>query len=220
MDLNELGISALHRLFSLQRAAGQVDFDRISGNGLAAVGIPANDSKAFAAAIHRTTGSPIFRHGWRRRMPGSFACAKPRPVTGAPSSSAAAITRRRCWSRHEHSRWSTMRSATAITPMSSDWYWSRTRNSVHVFLAQFEEVTGVPSAQGLGKTRWGGLGKERLSDVDWEAHRQMLCSHQTFRNFSIRDGGQTARSCGFASAANRASTATGALLAISALPLT
>ena len=67
--------------------------------------------------------------------------------------------------------------------MSSDWYWEQDDQLRFTYFSrEFEEVTGVPSANGLGKTRWQGLGKERLSAVDWDAHRSMLEAHLPFRN--------------------------------------
>lgn len=67
--------------------------------------------------------------------------------------------------------------------MSSDWYWEQDEEFRFTYFSrEFEEVTGVPSSRGLGKTRWQGLGKERLSNIDWAAHEQSLRAHQPFRN--------------------------------------
>ncbi|MCK6405733.1 MAG: ATP-binding protein [Rhodocyclaceae bacterium] len=68
--------------------------------------------------------------------------------------------------------------------MSSDWYWEQDEAFRFTYFSrEFEEVTGVPSASGLGKTRWQGLGRERLSDVDWDEHQRLLEAHRPFRNF-------------------------------------
>lgn len=68
--------------------------------------------------------------------------------------------------------------------MSSDWYWEQDAEFRFTYFSrEFEEVTGVPSSAGLGKTRWGGLGRDRFGNVDWPAHQKMLEAHQPFRNF-------------------------------------
>ncbi len=68
--------------------------------------------------------------------------------------------------------------------MSSDWYWEQDAKLCFTYFSrEFEEITGVPSAKGLGKTRWEGLGRERLGNVDWAAHQQVLAERRPFRNF-------------------------------------
>ena len=68
--------------------------------------------------------------------------------------------------------------------MSSDWYWEQDAELRFTYFSrEFEEITGVPSAKGLGKTRWEGLGRERLGNVDWPAHQRTLEAHRPFRNF-------------------------------------
>ncbi len=70
------------------------------------------------------------------------------------------------------------------TEITSDWYWEMDESHrFSYFSREFEEITGLPSASALGKTRWEGLGKERLGQVDWEAHRQSMFAHQPMRNF-------------------------------------
>lgn len=184
MDLNELVASLPCIVFSLQRAAGQVDFDRISGNGLAAVGIPANDSKAFAAAIHPDDlahfSTPAGDDETRVIRLRETATGHWRPFFLRCCNHAGVLVA----AGEQQSLVDDAQRYRDYAEMSSDWYWEQDAEFRFTYFSrEFEEVTGVPSAQGLGKTRWGGLGKERLSDVDWEAHRQMLCSHQTFRNF-------------------------------------
>lgn len=68
--------------------------------------------------------------------------------------------------------------------MSSDWYWEQDGEFRFTYFSrEFEEITGVPSAKGLGRTRWEGLGRERLGNVDWPAHQKLLQAHLPFRNF-------------------------------------
>lgn len=70
------------------------------------------------------------------------------------------------------------------TEITSDWYWEMDETlRFSYFSREFEEVTGVPSANALGRTRWDGLGKERLGNVDWEGHKQAMFAHQPIRNF-------------------------------------
>lgn len=70
------------------------------------------------------------------------------------------------------------------TEITSDWYWETdAEHRFSYFSREFEEVSGVPSASVLGKTRWEGFSKERLGNIDWEAHRQLMFDHQPFRNF-------------------------------------
>lgn len=70
------------------------------------------------------------------------------------------------------------------TEITSDWYWETdVEHRFTYFSREFEEITGVPSAGALGKTRWDGLGQERLGNADWEAHKQLMFDHHPFRNF-------------------------------------
>ncbi|MBI1904984.1 MAG: PAS domain S-box protein [Rhodocyclales bacterium] len=70
------------------------------------------------------------------------------------------------------------------TEIASDWYWEMDEDlRFSYFSREFEQVTGVPIANAIGKTRWGGLGRENLGNVDWEAHKQQLFAHLPFRNF-------------------------------------
>lgn len=70
------------------------------------------------------------------------------------------------------------------TEISSDWYWEQDAELRFTYFSrEFEEITGVPSASALGKTRWQGLGREQLGHVDWLAHRRETEAHQPFRNF-------------------------------------
>lgn len=70
------------------------------------------------------------------------------------------------------------------TEITSDWYWEMDEtHRFNYFSREFEEITGVPSANALGRTRWDGLGKERLGHVDWDAHKQTMFAHQPIRNF-------------------------------------
>ncbi|MBI2306960.1 MAG: PAS domain S-box protein [Rhodocyclales bacterium] len=68
--------------------------------------------------------------------------------------------------------------------ISSDWYWEQDAELRFTYFSrEFEEITGVPTASALGKTRWQGLGREQLGDVDWAAHRRETEAHRPFRNF-------------------------------------
>lgn len=68
--------------------------------------------------------------------------------------------------------------------MSSDWYWEQDAELRFTYFSrEFEEITGVPSAKGLGRTRWEGLGRERLGNVDWAVHQRTLSERRPFRNF-------------------------------------
>ncbi|MBK7357254.1 ATP-binding protein [Propionivibrio sp.] len=70
------------------------------------------------------------------------------------------------------------------TEITSDWYWETdAEHRFSYFSREFEEVSGVPSASVLGKTRWDGIGKERLGNIDWEAHKQLMFDQKPFRNF-------------------------------------
>ncbi|OGB34356.1 MAG: hypothetical protein A3F78_06735 [Burkholderiales bacterium RIFCSPLOWO2_12_FULL_61_40] len=70
------------------------------------------------------------------------------------------------------------------TEITSDWYWEMdAQHRFSYFSREFEEITGLPSSAALGRTRWDGLGKERLGHIDWEAHQQQLFAHQPIRNF-------------------------------------
>jgi PAS domain S-box-containing protein len=70
------------------------------------------------------------------------------------------------------------------TEITSDWYWEMDEaHRFTYFSREFEEVTGLPSANALGKTRWDGLGREHLGNIDWEAHKQSMYAHKPIRNF-------------------------------------
>lgn len=70
------------------------------------------------------------------------------------------------------------------TEITSDWYWEMDEeHRFSYFSREFEEVTGLPSAGALGKTRWGGLGRDNLGHIDWEAHKQLMYAHKPIRNF-------------------------------------
>jgi two-component system, NtrC family, sensor kinase len=70
------------------------------------------------------------------------------------------------------------------TEITSDWYWEMDEAFRFTYFSrEFEEISGVPSASALGKTRWDGLGKEAVGNPDWEAHKQAMFDHQPIRNF-------------------------------------
>ncbi|BAL23520.1 nitrogen regulation protein NR(II) [Azoarcus sp. KH32C] len=78
--------------------------------------------------------------------------------------------------------------------MSSDWYWEQDAAFRFTYFSrEFEEITGVPKAVGLGKTRWEALSRERLGNVDWEAHKRLLAEHRPFRNFEYPGKGPDGR---------------------------
>jgi len=68
--------------------------------------------------------------------------------------------------------------------ISSDWYWEQDAGLRFTYFSrEFERISGVPTASGLGRTRWEGLGRERLGNVDWQAHQEELYAHRAFRDF-------------------------------------
>lgn len=68
--------------------------------------------------------------------------------------------------------------------ISSDWYWEQDAELKFTYFSrEFEEISGVPSANALGRTRWDGLGREQLGNIDWAAHRRTTEAHRPFRNF-------------------------------------
>ncbi|MFC5301658.1 two-component system sensor histidine kinase NtrB [Azospira restricta] len=68
--------------------------------------------------------------------------------------------------------------------ISSDWYWEQDAELRFTYFSrEFEQITGVPTASALGKTRWQGLGREQIGNVDWAAHRRETEAHRPFRNF-------------------------------------
>lgn len=81
-----------------------------------------------------------------------------------------------------------------FTELSSDWYWEMDeQHRFSYFSREFEQVSGVASSSALGKTRWDGLGRERLGNIDWEAHRAQMNAHRPFRNFEYPSRRQDGR---------------------------
>ncbi|MBC7860509.1 MAG: PAS domain S-box protein [Burkholderiaceae bacterium] len=70
------------------------------------------------------------------------------------------------------------------TEITSDWYWEMDDAFRFTYFSrEFEEISGVSSASALGKTRWDGLGKGAVGNLDWEAHKQAMFDHQPIRDF-------------------------------------
>ncbi|MFN7861770.1 MAG: EAL domain-containing protein [Curvibacter sp.] len=74
----------------------------------------------------------------------------------------------------------------SLTDLSSDWYWEIDENFRFTNFAGFrEDKSTLTLADSLGKTRWE-LGALNLSEEDWQAHRAVLESHQTFRDLELQ----------------------------------
>lgn len=69
--------------------------------------------------------------------------------------------------------------------LSSDWYWEQDEHfRFTYFSSEFQEITGISSADVFGMTRWESLGRGAESEgVDWDSHRETLSAHRPFRNF-------------------------------------
>ena len=65
----------------------------------------------------------------------------------------------------------------------ADWFWEMDENLRFSFFSdRFEEVTGVPPGNLLGKTREES-GAPDISPEYWQEHLEILGNHQAFRNF-------------------------------------
>jgi diguanylate cyclase (GGDEF)-like protein/PAS domain S-box-containing protein len=74
----------------------------------------------------------------------------------------------------------------SLTDLSSDWYWEIDENFRFTNFAGYREGKSIMTqADSLGRTRWE-LGALNLSDEDWQAHRAVLESHQTFRDLELQ----------------------------------
>ncbi len=79
----------------------------------------------------------------------------------------------------------------SLTALSSDWYWEQDENFRFVRVDGYAVENDVPSSAFVGLTRWE-TGVGGVSEAQWQAHRQALEAHQTFRNFefhrTLKDG--------------------------------
>lgn len=73
----------------------------------------------------------------------------------------------------------------SLIDLSSDWYWDINENfRFSRFDGYREDKIGSTSEQTLGKTRWE-MGALNMTQADWEAHRALLETHQTFHDFEL-----------------------------------
>ena len=73
-----------------------------------------------------------------------------------------------------------------LTQLSSDWYWEQDVQHRFVMLSgAVTASTGLNTLDCIGKTHWE-LPVQNFSPLDWERHRQVLDSHQVFRDLEIR----------------------------------
>ena len=73
-----------------------------------------------------------------------------------------------------------------LTQLSSDWYWEQDAQHRFVMLSgAVSASTGLSTLDFIGKTHWE-LPSQNLTQQDWARHRQVLESHQEFRDLEIR----------------------------------
>ncbi|OYT90602.1 MAG: GGDEF domain-containing protein [Burkholderiales bacterium PBB3] len=73
-----------------------------------------------------------------------------------------------------------------LTQLSSDWYWEQDVQHRFVMLSgAVTASTGLSTLDCIGKTHWE-LPSLNLTQQDWARHRQVLESHQEFRDLEIR----------------------------------
>jgi PAS domain S-box-containing protein len=73
-----------------------------------------------------------------------------------------------------------------LAALSSDWYWEQGIDFRFVRVdSKLQELTGIPIADYLGKTRWEQQALN-LTQADWDLHRAVIDAHEEFRNFEIQ----------------------------------
>ena len=72
----------------------------------------------------------------------------------------------------------------SLTALSSDWFWEQDENLRFVRVDGYVEKD-IPASDFVGRTRWES-GSGGLTDSQWDAHRTVLQTHQTFRNFEFQ----------------------------------
>jgi len=73
-----------------------------------------------------------------------------------------------------------------LAELSSDWFWEQ--DAGFRFTALWGEMharTGLDATTTVGKCRWE-LGILGVSEEQWQAHRELLARHQTFRDFQYQ----------------------------------
>ncbi|OYU43618.1 MAG: GGDEF domain-containing protein [Burkholderiales bacterium PBB4] len=74
----------------------------------------------------------------------------------------------------------------SLTELACDWYWEQDAKHRFVMLSgAVTASTGLHTVDCIGKTHWD-LPSLNLTGLDWERHRQLLESHQEFRDLEIR----------------------------------
>lgn len=72
-----------------------------------------------------------------------------------------------------------------LTKLSSDWYWEQDDQFRFVRLGgDLDQKTRAVNSAHVGKTRWE-MRALNLTEADWQAHRQVLQSHQEFHDFEL-----------------------------------
>lgn len=73
-----------------------------------------------------------------------------------------------------------------LTELSADWYWEQDGEFRYVKLETLGAHLLMPDANfWLGKTRWEGTALN-MAEADWEEHRQLLRSHQPYRDLRFQ----------------------------------
>ncbi len=74
----------------------------------------------------------------------------------------------------------------SLTDLSSDWYWEIDENFRFTNFVGYRDGKSIMTRdESLGKTRWE-LGALNLGADDWDAHRRVLESHQSFRDLELQ----------------------------------
>ena len=74
----------------------------------------------------------------------------------------------------------------ALTELSSDWYWEQDEEFRFTFFsADLERAAGIPTASGIGKTRWD-LPAIGVTQSKWQAHQAALRAHAVFHDFEYQ----------------------------------
>jgi len=74
----------------------------------------------------------------------------------------------------------------SLTDLSSDWYWEIDEDFRFTNFVGYRDGKSIMTRdESLGKTRWE-LGALNLGADDWDAHRRVLESHQSFRDLELQ----------------------------------